>query len=156
MANDKLKHIVRVANTDLKGDKQIVYALTKIKGVGNNFANFVCCAANINKQKKAGALNDSEVEMLNKVIADPISHGAPTWLLNRQKDYDTGEDKHLILGKLTFQQETDVKRMMKTKSYRGLRHHWKLPLRGQRTRSNFRKSKGKGLGVQRKKKGGKK
>ena len=33
-AEDKeFKHLVRVANTDIKGEKQVLYALTKIKGV---------------------------------------------------------------------------------------------------------------------------
>jgi len=41
--------------------------------------------------------------------------------------------------------------MKKTKSYKGLRHQWGLPVRGQRTKANFRKNKGKSsLGVQKK------
>jgi ribosomal protein S13 len=42
--------------------------------------------------------------------------------------------------------------MKKTKSNKGFRHHWGLPLRGQRTKNNFRKNKGKGsLGVKKSK-----
>jgi small subunit ribosomal protein S13 len=52
---------------------------------------------------------------------------------------------------LKFAKENDVKMMKKIKSYRGLRHQWSLPVRGQRTKSNFRRNKGKGsLGVKRK------
>jgi len=49
-----------------------------------------------------------------------------------------------------MQKEFDIKRFRKMKSYRGLRHANKLPVRGQRTRSNFR-AKGKTVGVRKKK-----
>ena len=44
----------------------------------------------------------------------------------------------------------DLRRLKKIKSNRGLRHQWGLPVRGQRTKSNFRRSKGKAVGVKRK------
>ena len=47
-------------------------------------------------------------------------------------------------------QENDVKREQKTKSYRGLRHAIGLPVRGQRTKSNFRRNKGKAVGGKKK------
>jgi small subunit ribosomal protein S13 len=40
--------------------------------------------------------------------------------------------------------------MKRIRSYKGVRHSLGLPVRGQRTRSNFRKNKGKVLGVKRK------
>ena len=55
---------------------------------------------------------------------------------------------HLINTDLDLSKDGDIKRMKKVKSYKGLRHTWGLPVRGQRTRSNFRKNKGKvSLGV---------
>ena len=66
------EQIIRIANTDVIGQKQIAYALTKIKGIGINFANFVCTAASINRTKKAGILNEAEVGALNDVINNPL------------------------------------------------------------------------------------
>ena len=150
MAED-VKYIIRVANTDLDGRKHIVSAITKIKGVGAMFANAACNIAGINKSKKAGSLSETEVKHLNEILADPVNFDAPEWMLNRRKDYETGEDKHLITANLAFTIDNDLKRLKKTKSYKGMRHAWKLPVRGQKTKSNFRRNKGKVQGVKRKK-----
>jgi small subunit ribosomal protein S13 len=156
------RHIVRVANTDLDGSKPISHALNKIKGVSFIYAKAVCAASSIDKTKKTGNLNQTEVEKLNDILKNPKKYGFPTWLLNRRKDPETGEDKQLIGADLKWQLENDLKQMKKMRSYKGVRHMSGLPARGQKTKNNFRKKKGKGsLGVQRKKpgqpkKGGKK
>jgi len=72
-------------------------------------------------------------------------------MLNRRKDYETGEDKHLLSSDLAFTKDNDIKMLKKIKSYKGMRHAFGLPVRGQRTRSNFRRNKGKVTGVQKKK-----
>ena len=148
------KHIVRVVNTDLDGNKTLKNSLRKIKGVSFVFANAVCKLANINSIKTTGDLTDVEVERIEDVLKNPLNHELPTWMLNRRKDMETGEDKHLLGTNLKWQIENDIKAMRKVKSYKGTRHAVGLPVRGQKTKSNFRKKKGKGsLGVQRKKKG---
>ena len=143
----EFRHLVRVANTDLKGNKPILFGLRRIKGVGTIFASAVCTVAKVNPAIKAGELNDAQIAKLGEVISNPQKFKIPTWLLNRRKDYETGEDKHLIMGDLKFQKENDLKRLKKIKSYRGYRHAFGLPTRGQKTRSNFRKKKGRGKGV---------
>jgi len=76
----------------------------------------------------------------------------PEFLLNRRKDFETGEDAHLIGTDLDMKKEFDIRRLKKIRSYRGLRHAFKHPTRGQRTRSNFRgKGKKKAVGVKSKK-----
>ena len=70
-------------------------------------------------------------------------------MVNRRKDIETGEDRHLVGVDLKFMQEQDIKRMIKIKSYKGVRHMFGLPVRGQRTRSSFRG--GRTVGVIRKK-----
>ena len=146
------KHLVRIMNTDLKGNKQILYALPFIRGIGLMFANAVLRKANVDIHKKAGYLSEQEVKAIEDVITHPVKHGIPIWMFDRRKDYDTGADLHLISGSLEFTHEMDIKRMKKTKSYKGLRHQWGQPVRGQRTKSNFRKNKGKvTLGVIKKK-----
>ncbi|MCF7872080.1 30S ribosomal protein S13 [Candidatus Woesearchaeota archaeon] len=147
----EFKHIVRIANTDLDGNKHVLFAMTKIKGVNIMYANMVLGISGVQKTKKAGNLSDTEVTKINEVINNPKNHDVPTWLYNRRKDYETGEDFHILNADLTFTKDNDLKRLKKIKSYRGLRHQWGLPVRGQKTKSNFRRQKGKGLGVKRKK-----
>lgn len=157
MAEDNnFRHLVRIANADLDGNKQIFYGLRKIKGVSFMFANMVCSIAGIDKSKKAGTLSDAEIQKLDEIVSNPKKFGAPSWMLNRRKDIETGEEKHLLSSDLDFAKQGDLKRLQKVKSYRGLRLFAGLPVRGQRTKSNFRRSKSKGkggsLGVKRKKK----
>jgi small subunit ribosomal protein S13 len=151
MADTNFRHLVRVASTDLDGNKAILYALTKIKGVSIMYANAILSVSHVAKDKQTGILTDKEVEELNTILAAPSKHGIPEWMFNRRKDYETGEDKHIISADLTFTKDNDIKRLKKIKSNRGMRHAWKLPLRGQRTKSNFRPSKGKLTGARRKK-----
>jgi len=146
------KYFVRIANTDLVGSKSIYLALHKIKGISFMFANAVCAATNVPKSKKAGELSEKEISQLTQAITNPAKFNIPTWLLNRRKDYDTGIDKHILTSDIDFTKEFDIRRLQKIKSNRGLRHAWGLPVRGQKTKSNFRKNKKKvSLGVKRKK-----
>ena len=143
------RYLVRVANTDLNGNKSILYALKNIKGVSVSFANAVCRIAEIDGSIKAGDLKEDQIKKIDGIIAKPLASGVPKWMFNRQKDIETGETKHLITSNLQFQLENDIKRMKMIKSYKGVRHAIGQPVRGQRTRSNFRRNKGKVLGVSR-------
>ncbi len=143
--------IIRILNTDIEANKRLLFALRAIKGISYMTANYVCYKAGIDKMKKAGELTDEEIEKIEKTIMTLHEH-APSWLLNRRKDYTTGKDLHLVKTDLDLKIDEDLRRLKRIKSYRGLRHQWGLPVRGQRTRSNFRKNKGKPVGVQRKKK----
>ena len=145
------KHIVRIANVDIPGGKSIRLSLTNIKGIGVTMADAICAISSIPRTTKAGELNEQQVARLNEVVAHLEKAGLPVWMLNRRKDYETRENKHLITGSLNFTQENDLKRLKKIKSLRGVRHIRGLPVRGQRTRSNFRRSKGKVVGVAKKK-----
>ena len=145
----ELKYFVRMANTDLDGNKSVQMALTKIKGISIMFSSAVLTAAHIQKTMKTGYLSDAQVEKIDDVLKDPLKFSIPSWMLNRQKDPEDNANKHLIGSNLTFIQDNDVKMMKKIKSYRGIRHSLGQPVRGQRTRSNFRKNKGKVMGVKR-------
>jgi len=150
MADDNFQHLVRVANTDLDGNKYPVLALQKIKGVGWRLANAIAALSGVSKTQKMGYVAQDIVNKLDIIVKDPLGNGVPTWMINRRRDYETGEDMHLIGGALTFQKDNDLKRLKKIKSYRGLRHQLGLTVRGQRTQGNFRRRKG-GLGIKRKK-----
>jgi small subunit ribosomal protein S13 len=150
MAEKEFSHLVRIANADLKGEKPIAYALRSIKGVNFQFANAVCTLAKINKSKKSGDLSDEEIKKLSEILNSPLGSGVPSWMFNRRRDYEDNKDKHLITNDLTFTKDNDLKRMKKIKSYKGVRHMKGLPVRGQRTKSNFRRSKGNVVGVRKK------
>ncbi|MFT4326104.1 MAG: 30S ribosomal protein S13 [Candidatus Woesearchaeota archaeon] len=135
----EFRYLVRVANTDLDGNKRIGFALTKIKGVNVMLANAICKRAKVGVTLRTGELSDEQITALNDVLKNPES--IPVWMRNRQKDYETGADLHVISSDLTFVQDNDIKRLKMIKSYRGLRHQWNLPTRGQRTQGNFRRTK---------------
>ena len=61
----ELKYFVRIANTDLDGNKSIKMSLTKIKGIGFMFSNAVLNTASIEKTKKTGYLSDAEAAKKN-------------------------------------------------------------------------------------------
>ncbi|MEM2915784.1 MAG: 30S ribosomal protein S13 [Candidatus Woesearchaeota archaeon] len=145
----EIKHLVRIANTDLDGKKTIAYALNYIKGVGIPFAHAACRMAGIDVNKKAGALTDAELQKVEEIIKNPIKAGLPPWMVNRCFDTETGQHRHLLAGDLQFTIENDIRTMKKIKCYKGIRHILGQPVRGQRTRSNFRKNKGKVMGVRR-------
>lgn len=135
------KHIVRILNTDLDGSKKTVDALRKLHGVSFMYANAVCYLAKVDRYKKAGDLSDAEIQKLEQTVKNPS--GMPSWMFNRRKDYETGKDVHLLVTDLDLTKDNDIKRLKKIKSYRGIRHIHGQPTRGQRTKSNFRKNKGK-------------
>ncbi len=150
----EFKYLVRIANTDLDGKKSIGNALRNIKGIGFMMAHAACTVSNIDPMAKTGELSEKDVQKLDEFVRNPVKYNIPHWMLNRRRDVETGEDKHLVLSDLQFAQENDIKLMKKIKSYKGIRHMMGLPVRGQKTKSNFRKNKGKAMGVKKPAKSG--
>ncbi len=70
-------------------------------------------------------------------------------MVNRQKDPYSGDNIHLVGPDLELMNREDINLQKKLKSYTGVRHALGLPVRGQRTRTSFRK--GTTIGVSRKK-----
>ncbi|MBD3164005.1 30S ribosomal protein S13 [Candidatus Woesearchaeota archaeon] len=147
----ELRQIVRIANVDLDGDKPIYHELTKVRGIGSGYSNMVCSLLGISKYKNSGELSEQEISRIEDMLKDAVKYGPPDWMLNRRKDPETGKNVHIITNDLKFIQDNDIKFMRKIKSYKGMRHASRLPVRGQKTKSNFRKSKGKVAGVKRSK-----
>lgn len=143
-----MKQIVRIINADIMGDVGIYSALRRVSGLSYSFANAVCVVLNFDKARKVGDLSDEEVTKIEDVIKNPLKYKIPNFILNRRKDYDTGEDKHLVSSDLKLIGGFDIKRLKKIKSYKGMRHAVGLPVRGQRTKGHFRH--GKTVGVKRK------
>mgnify|MGYP001156841565 CR=1 FL=1 len=142
------KYIIRIANSDVSGEERLAYALTSIRGIGLRISNAIINKLELDSERLAGKLSDKEVEDIEKAIGN-ISEYVPKWLLNRQNDYDSGEDIHPVSIDLKMLHEDDINRMKKVKSYKGIRHASGHKVRGQRTYSNGRK--GLALGVSKRK-----
>ncbi len=151
--NSEFKGRLRIAGKEVKGQYSIKKAISQIRGIGTNLADtlekIIIKKLNLKENEKIGNLTDEQLDELEKIIANPKENGVPAWMLNRKKDPETGEDKHLISSDLDFQKKQDIKGLIKIKAYRGVRHMYGLTSRGQRTKTSGRK--GLTLGVQRKK-----
>ena len=149
MSDDSdFKYIIRIANSDVSGEERLANALTSIRGIGPRISNAIVQKLKLNPNKPAGKLDDKNVVDIENAIMN-LNDYVPDWLLNRQKDYDTGEDIHPVSVELKMTHDEDLNRMKKVKSYKGIRHASGHKVRGQRTYSNGRK--GLALGVSRKK-----
>lgn len=142
-------NLVRILGKDIRGDKKLLLGLTKINGISWTFASAVCRILNLDKNKKIQDVTPEEIKVLENFIRNP---DVPAFIKNRQRDFDDGEDKHISGADLKLKKEFDIKRLKKIKSYKGVRHTAGLPVRGQRTRSNFRKNRKKSGAVGLKKK----
>ncbi len=117
----------------------MIVGLTQIKGVGYMFANSIISSLKINSELRIGNLSDEQTKSIEKIIENPSSSNFPSWFLNRRKDIETGEDKHLITSDIDFTVRNDVEREKTAGSWRGYRHMFGLKVRGQRTRCTGRK-----------------
>jgi small subunit ribosomal protein S13 len=138
----KVVSLIRILSTDIPGTCAIYSGLTKIKGISWAMSNAVCHSLNLDKNRKIISLNPDEIAKISAFIKNPK---VPEWLLNRKKEMETGVSRHLITTDLDLARDFDIRRMKKIKSYRGWRHALGQPVRGQRTRSHFRK--GAAIGV---------
>lgn len=139
--------LVRVAGYDIPGSKKLLPGLTRIKGVSWVLSKATCVKLNFNPHKKISELSKDEIQKIESFLKNP---DIPDFMKNRQNDIETGETKHLIGNELDIKKDFDIRRMKKIRSYKGIRHTNKLPVRGQRTRSHFRK-KGQAVKVKKKK-----
>lgn len=146
-APKKNVQIVRLAETDLDGSKTVAVGVRQVRGVSHMFANAIAKVSPL-ADKKILDLSEDEIKQIEDVIFNPGKYGIPFWLLNRRSDPDTGLDNHVAVSHLQLSQSTDINKMKKMRSYKGVRHSLGLPVRGQRTRSSFRE-KGKTIGVRR-------
>lgn len=144
-----LGQIVRIKRMDLHGESRVFHALSKIKGIGSNMAKAIASVAGMGGNRRIKDLSEGDIKKLEEIIDDPAKHGVPVRMVNRRRDYDSGKDKHVSGSDLTMSVRDDINRLKRIRAYRGIRHEYGLPVRGQRTKSSFRK--GAGMGVSRKK-----
>lgn len=149
-AKPDFRNIVRVADTDLKGNLSIERALCDIKGINQRVARVIAklfsSKTKLSYDSKLGDIPKDMDEVLTSIIRDPEKSGITFYLLNRRKDRYTGKNMHLISSDLDFTAREDKQRLSRIKARRGLRLNVGLRVRGQRAHSNFRRGKG-GIGV---------
>lgn len=113
--------MARIAGVNVPDAKRVSIALTYIHGIGRTKAREICDTTGIDRSRR---MNDLSEDELNAVRAE----------------IDT--DKYKIEGDLRREVAMNIKRLMDMASYRGLRHRKRLPVNGQRTRTNARTRKG--------------
>jgi small subunit ribosomal protein S13 len=112
--------MARISGITLPPEKRIEIGLTYIFGIGRSKANKILQEAKIDKDKKVKALTEDEVNTIRQII----------------------ETQEKIEGDLRKDITLNIKRLMDIGSYKGLRHRRRLPVRGQRTKTNARTRKG--------------
>ena len=110
----------RIAGVNIPENKRIEVAITYIYGVGRSLAKEILIQTKIEPNKKAKDLTLDEVNSLREFI----------------------EKNHKIEGDLRRQVMINIKRLKDIWNWRGLRHIKKLPVRGQRTKTNTRTVRG--------------
>tara|TARA_B100001013_G_scaffold86189_1_gene47378 strand:- start:1152 stop:1529 length:378 start_codon:yes stop_codon:yes gene_type:complete len=121
--------LARISGVNLPTNKCVKVALTYIYGIGPTIAKEICKVAGISDDKRVNKLTDDEVLKIREYI----------------------ESKFKVEGDLRSEVSLNIKRLTDLGTYRGLRHRKKLPVRGQRTHTNARTRKGKGVAIANKK-----
>ncbi len=112
--------MARIAGITLPPEKRIEVGLTYIYGIGRSKSRRILDEAKIDRDKKVKALSEDEVNKIRQII----------------------EKREKIEGDLRKEVTLNIKRLVDISCYRGLRHKKKLPVRGQRTKTNARTRKG--------------
>ena len=121
--------MARISGIDIPKDKRGAIALTYIYGIGKSLAMTILGNAKVDYNKKVSDWDDKEIASIREVVGNLT-----------------------IEGELRSETQLNIKRLMDIGSYRGIRHRTGLPLRGQRTKNNYRTRKGKRKTVANKKK----
>ena len=114
--DEDFRYIVRIANTDVSGEKTIVYGLAQIKGIGRRMGVLIADAAGIQRDTKVGDLSDAQIEKIKEILKD-LPKKTPSWMLNHRKDFDTGEDIHLVSSEVDMRLRDEVKLLKMIRSY---------------------------------------
>ena len=147
--SEDYRHIVRIAGRDIDGQENLLQGLTRVSGVGLRVSKAVLTKAGLDPHSRLGYLTDAQISKIEKIIKDPVAAGMPEWYVNRPRDRMSGRMLHLTGPDLEFAHRSDVDRLKRIRSWRGVRHSQGLKVRGQHTRTTGRG--GVAVGVSRKK-----
>ncbi len=112
--------MARIAGREVPNNKAAWIGLTYVYGIGRHSALKIVETAKIEKSKKIGELSEEELNRIREEI----------------------DASFKVEGDLRTERSMNIKRLIDIGSYRGLRHKKRLPVRGQRTRTNARSWKG--------------
>ncbi len=117
--------MARISGITIPSEKQVQIALTYIYGIGPKFASTILAAAKVEPTTRVKDLTEAEEQRLRDVV----------------------DANYTVEGDLQRLVTNNIKRLKDISSYKGLRHKAGLPVRGQRTRTNAKTRKGKGVAV---------
>lgn len=123
--------MARIAGVNIPKEKRFVISLTYIYGIGRTTAEKICSKLKIDTKLRTHQIAEEKLAQVRSLI---------------EKDYPVLE------GDLRRKVSSDIKRLADIGCYRGIRHVKKLPVRGQRTHTNARTRKGRGVAIANKKK----
>jgi len=112
--------LARIAGVDLPNEKRIEIALTYIFGIGRPTSQKILAMTGVSPDTRVKGLTEEETGRLRQVIESQLK----------------------VEGARRSEVAMNIKRLMDSGAYRGLRHRKNLPVRGQRTRTNARTRKG--------------
>ncbi len=111
---------MRIVGVNIPDNKKVAIALSYIYGIGRNNATKILLEAGVDLQKRTKDLTPEEVNKIQEII----------------------EKNYKIEGELRRIISQNINRLIEIKAYRGIRHQKRLPVRGQRTRTNSRTVRG--------------
>lgn len=110
---------MRILGITVPNEKRLEIGLTCLYGIGVSSARKILTQVGIAHDKKAKDLTPEEENSIRSVV-----------------------EKIMIEGNLKREIAANIKRLKDIKSYRGVRHMRRLPVRGQRTKTNSRTVRG--------------
>lgn len=110
---------MRIAGITLPDNKRLEVALTTIYGIGRNRSREILALAKVDQNRRPKELSAEEENVIRRLV-----------------------EEYKIEGALRRESGNNIKRLIDIKSYRGLRHAKRLPVRGQRTKTNSRTRRG--------------
>jgi len=123
--------LARIAGVNIPKEKRFVISLTYIYGIGATTAHKICKKLKIDLGLRTHQVSEDKISQVRTLI---------------EKEYPVLE------GDLRRKVSSDIKRLIDIGCYKGIRHVKKLPVRGQRTHTNARTRKGRGVAIAGKKK----
>ena len=116
--------MARIAGVNLPANKRVEIALTYIYGIGKSRAKKIVEEVGIDFKRRLNDLTDNELTNIRNIVS-----------------------KSSVEGELRSSVSINIKRLMDSGCYRGIRHRKGLPVRGQRTSTNARTRKGRGMAI---------
>ncbi len=143
----EIRKIVRFLATDINGELSVSRSLRRIPGISFMLTNAILQKTGIDGKKKLGAMTETEIKTLEAFVKSLGKENSelPMWIMNRRKDIETGTNVHVHGSELQFKKMEDINMLKRMHAYKGVRHEFGLPVRGQRTRSSFRTQKTVGV-----------